>query len=454
MINFQSRLLVAEDDAAYARQLSEALMSEGYTVVIAHDGGEALRALENRQIDMGFIDLAMPGIDGMRVLENAQRLAPEVPLVMITGYATIEKAVKATRLGAYDFIEKPVSLDRILLTAERALEKRRLQQRSHWMADDILSRYKMVGTSKPMQHLYALIDKIAPTDSNVLITGETGTGKELVAMALHLRSNRSDGPYVKVNCAAIPETLIESELFGHKRGAFTGATADKTGKFKQAHGGSIFLDEIADLSLSAQAKILRVLQEQEIEPLGDTRTICVDTRIISATNKNLPDLIGREKFREDLFYRLQTMEIAIPPLRERREDIPELAKYFLDYFCHQNNRYIEGFEPQAIQLLLQQEWRGNIRQLRSTIERLAVFARGEKIILDEVKFALSPQSFHSISPFLSFRQANHNFQREFLKQALIAHDWNISAAAASLEIDRTNLYKKMQQLGIDKPDSP
>lgn len=450
MFNHKPKILIAEDDEGFARQLAETLIGENYDVVVAHDGSEALRILQNHTIDLGFIDLTMPGIDGMKVLAEAQKVAPEVPLIMITGYATIDRAVQATRLGAYDFIEKPVSLDRILLTSERAIEKRSLQLKSRWMSEEILSRYKMVGTSNAMQQVYSMIDKIAPTNSTVLICGETGTGKELVAMAIHLQSKRSNGPYIRVNCAAIPDTLIESELFGHKQGAFTGATTDKIGKFVKANNGTILLDEVGDLSPSAQAKILRVLQEHEVEPLGDNRILKVDVRIIAATNKNLLSLISDGKYREDLYYRLNVVEIDLPPLRDRKEDIPELANYFLFFFCEQNNRYIQGFEPQAVHLLMQQDWPGNVRQLRSIIERLSIFSSGKLITVDDVIRVLRVQQFMQGTKLLSYRQANEMFQREFLTQALIAHDWNIVATADSLHIDRTNLYKKLQRLGIRK----
>ena len=319
------------------------------------------------------------------------------------------------------------------------------------MSDEILSRYKMVGTSNAMQQVYSMIDKIAPTNSTVLICGETGTGKELVAMAIHLQSKRSNGPYIRVNCAAIPDTLIESELFGHKQGAFTGATTDKTGKFVKANNGTILLDEVGDLSPSAQAKILRVLQEHEVEPLGDNRVFKVDVRILAATNKNLVSLIFEGKYREDLFYRLNGVEIHLPALQDRKEDIPELATHFLTYFCGQNNRYIQGFEPRAIHLLMQQDWHGNVRQLRSIIERLVIFASGELITVDDVTRVMQMQQFMQATNLLTYRQATEIFQREFLTQALIAHGWNIAAAAETLQLDRTNLYKKIQRLGIVKP---
>lgn len=449
----QARILVAEDDVAYARQLSEILESEGYRVTQVHDGSGALKAIREQDIDFGFVDLAMPGVDGIQVLETCQKEAPEVLLVMLTGYATIERAVKATRLGAYDFIEKPVSLDRILLTVERALEKRRLQQQSKWMAYEILERYQMIGTSPPMQEIYSQIDRIAPADCAVLVSGETGTGKELVAMALHLQSRRSGGPFVKLNCAALPDTLIESELFGHKKGAFTGAIQDKKGRFLLAHRGSLFLDEVGDLSPSAQAKMLRVLQSHEFEPIGENRTFQVDVRIIAATNQSLTELIETKHFREDLYYRLSTVEIQLPPLRARKEDIPLLVDHFLEIFCQQNNRYIEQMEPQAMQLLLQQEWPGNVRQLRATVERLVIFAQGKKITVDDVLLILNARNFHQ-EPALTYSEAKLAFQKEFFTQALIAHDWNISATAQTLKINRTNLHKKMLQLGIERLATP
>jgi two-component system, NtrC family, nitrogen regulation response regulator NtrX len=448
MVNFKPKVLIAEDDEAFAKQLAETLKSENYDVLNARDGSEAITILKNNQIDLGFIDLSMPGIDGLQVLEQAQTLAPDVPLIMITGYASIERAVQATRLGAYDFIEKPVSLDRLLLTAQHALEKRTLQLKNRWMAEEILSRYQMIGTSDVMQNVYELIDKIAPANSTILITGETGTGKELVAMALHLRSNFSSGPFVQVNCAAIPDTLLESELFGHKKGAFTGAIQNYEGKFSRANGGTLFLDEVGDLSASAQAKILRVLQEHEIEPLGDNQIIKVDVRVIVATNKDLLALIDERKYRDDLYYRLSTVEIHLPPLRDRKEDIPELAKYFLNIFCRQNNKFIEDFESNAIHLLMQQEWPGNIRQMRSVIERLVIFVNAKKVTSEDVFSVLKNKNHAITTQFASYYEAKEAFQKDFFTNALLAFNWNVTETAKSLKIDRTNLYKKIQKLGI------
>ncbi|MBC8182594.1 sigma-54-dependent Fis family transcriptional regulator [candidate division KSB1 bacterium] len=450
MVHSVPKVLIAEDDEAFANQLCETLKSENYDVFIAHDGSEALSILRNNHIDLGFIDLSMPGIDGLQVLEQAQTVAPDVPLIMITGFASIERAVQATRLGAYDFIEKPASLDRLLLTAQHALEKRQLQLKNRWMAEEIMSHYKMIGTSEAMQHIYNLIDKIAPTESTVLITGETGTGKELVARALHIRSLRSNGPFVHVNCAAIPDTLLESELFGFRKGAFTNAMQDKKGKIEVANGGSILLDEIGDLSISSQAKILRILESHEIAPIGGTEDKKVDVRFFTATNKNISGLIEQGNFREDLYYRMNSIEIQLPPLRERIEDIPELIAYFLEIFCKQNNRFIQGFEPNAVHLLTQQDWPGNVRQLRSVIERLVILSSRKKITANEVLLVLETQNFNKMNGYVSFHEAERAFQKEFFTNALVAHGWNVSETANSLKIDRTNLYKKMQRLGIKR----
>jgi len=441
-------VLVAEDDEEFRSELTDILHDEGYDVVGARDGSEALKIIESQPLDLGLVDLNMPGLEGMDLLEKSVQIDPTLPIVILTGYASIERAVKAIRLGAYDFIEKTADLERLLLTVGRAIERRRMHQQMKWMADDILERYKMVGTSKAMQHLYRIIDQVAPADCTVLIHGETGVGKELVSMALHMQSQRAKGPFIRINCAAMPDTLIESELFGHKKGAFTGAIENKMGKFLAADGGTIFLDEIGDLSISAQAKILRVLQEKEFEPLGDVRTHKVDVRVIAATNKDLQQAMAEKSFRTDLYYRLSAVEIHVPPLRDRKEDIPDLAMHFLKIYCEKNNRFISGFEPKALQLLMQQDWPGNVRQLESIVERLVLFASGQRINESEVALVLNLSSFGAQSGLMTFRQAREAFDREFITNALIAHDWNVQKAAKTLGLDRTNLYKKMQQLGI------
>jgi two-component system nitrogen regulation response regulator NtrX len=442
----KARILVAEDDSAFAAQMASLLEGEGYQVVMARDGNEAVRQLEGEALDIGFIDLSMPGLDGMHVLARAASLVPNLPMVVITGHASIDRAIQAIRLGAFDFLEKPVNLDRLLLTVERALGWRKLELKNNWMATEIMNRYRMVGTSPAMQTIYERIDRVAPTESTVLITGETGTGKELVAMALHLQSRRAAGAFMRVNCAAIPDTLIESELFGHRKGAFTGATENYEGKFVMADGGTLFLDEIGDLSLSAQSKLLRVLQSREVETIGGSFPRKIDVRIIAATNKDLADNISRGLFREDLYYRVCVVDIQLPPLREHKEDIPELSAFFLRQFCEQHNHRLEGISPGALRLLMNFHWPGNIRQLRAAIERAVVLSRGG---------SLGEDDFRQIIGFpvgrertLTLREAREQFEKEYIEHTLQTCDWRTHECADVLGIDRTNLYKKMQKLGI------
>lgn len=441
-------ILIAEDDQAFMTQLAEALRDESYEVLCARDGHGALKILQENRLDMGLIDLAMPGVDGMDVLQQAGDKWPGIPMVMITGHASIDKAVQATRLGAYDFIEKPVALDRLLLTIERALEKKQLQQKNHWMAEEVLSRYKMVGSGPAMQRVYERIDRIAASDSTVFITGETGTGKELAAMAIHMRSDRASHPFVKVNCAAIPETLIESELFGYKKGAFTGALNDFAGKFEQAEGGTIFLDEIGDLSANAQAKVLRVLQSHEVTPLGSTRIVQVDVRVAAATNQNLLHMVETGRFRPDLYYRICIADLHLPPLREHKEDIPELARFYLKKFSDEHNRCIRDFEPAALQILLHYNWPGNIRELGAVIERVFLFGAGELVTATDLLPLLHTDQTGGTPTLLPYHEAREAFERDYIRQVLLAHDYSIQETAHALGIDRTNLYRKMQKLGL------
>lgn len=443
------RILIAEDDETFARQLSSFLESEGYEVTWAREGREAIRLIQERTIALGFIDLAMPGMDGMQVLQEATLLAPELPLIMLTGHGSIERAVTATKLGAFDFMEKPVSVERILLTIDRALEFSSLAQQNRWMAEDIMNRYRMVGASAAMQSVYDCIERIASADTTVLITGETGTGKELVAMAIHMRSKRSAGPLCKVNCAALPESLIESELFGHKKGSFTGASSDYDGRFVQADGGTLFLDEVGDLSLSAQAKLLRVLQNHEVEPVGGDKPILVNVRIVAATNKNLPKRIEEGLFREDLYYRICIVDLEVPPLRAHKEDIGALANHFLKRFCGENNRYIEALSPACQQVLMRYDWPGNVRQLRSTVEKLGVLARGSHIIPRDIVDVLHLNQRETVTPG-KLAHAKRIFERDFIHLALMAHEWNVAATAAALGVDRTNLHRKLQRFGLKR----
>lgn len=448
MSDHKPNLLIAEDDSGFANQLIETFKGEGYRVIHAKDGHEAVNCLQNENIDMGFIDLAMPGLDGLEVLERATKIAPEIPLVMITGYASIDKAVRAIQLGAYDFLEKPASIDRLLLSAQHALEKGALSRKNRWMSNEINAKYQMIGKSESMKKVYELIDRIAQVNSPVLITGETGTGKELVARALHMQSPRSDKPFIKLNCAALPETLIESELFGYHRGAYTGAEKNHPGKFVQANNGTLFLDEVGDLSLSAQAKLLRVLQDHKVDPIGGETPVQVNVRVLAASNKNFGELIQVNQFRRDLFYRLNNFEIQLPPLRERREDIGELANYFLKQFCEEYNRYFDVLDKDAISILLKYEWPGNIRELRALVDRLVVLSKSDHLSADDIQIHL--KSVDNVFNDSSYHDAMKRLERDLITDTLIAHQWKVADAAKSLKLDRTNLYKKMHQLGIKK----
>ncbi len=445
----KSTILIAEDDAGFANQLKETFESEGYRVFHAKDGHEAIYYLKNEKIDLGFLDLAMPGLDGLEVLERAVRLTPDIPLVMITGYASIDKAVKAIQLGAYDFLEKPASIDRLLLTAEHALEKSKLSQKTRWMSDELQSKYQMVGSGKAIKDIYALIDRIARVNSPVLITGETGTGKELIARALHMQSPRASQAFVKLNCAAIPETLIESELFGYKRGAYTGAEKDYKGKFLQADRGTLFLDEVGDLSLAVQAKLLRVLQDKCVDQLGSEESNSIDVRVLAASNKDFSAMVRNGQFRRDLFYRLNNFDIHLPPLRERKEDIPELADHFLNQLGEEYNRVFQKLDGETIKALLQYDWPGNIRELRGLIERIVVLSETNQIQSKDIVSQLK-QKAGSV-PSGAYHESMKQLEKRFLTDTLVIHQWKVAEAAKQLKLDRTNLYKKMQQLGIRKP---
>jgi two-component system, NtrC family, nitrogen regulation response regulator NtrX len=444
----KSTILVAEDDVNYGQQLKETLESEGYAVQLVCDGKEAIKFIQERRADIGLIDLVMPGVDGMQVLEEARKTAPDIPLVMVTGFANIERVIQAVRLGAYDFIEKTGNLERILLTVHHALEKKQLKDKTQWMSDDVLTRYRMIGSSVAMKELSERIRRIAATDSTVLITGETGTGKELAAMAIHMNSVRSTKPFIRFNCAAIPDSLVESELFGYKKGAFTGATHDYHGKFLQADGGTILLDEIGAMSLTAQAKILRVLQDHEVTILGERHPCLVNVRVMAAINKDPEKLIQEGVFREDLYYRINTLHLFILPLRERKTDIPELANYFLQYFCDVNNRYLRGFAPSALQLLMQYNWPGNVRQLRTVIERLFVFVSGDEINADDVALVLNLDEIKAKKANMKLHEAKDSFEKDYITHMLLSHKWNVVDTARALGVDRTNLHKKMHKHGI------
>lgn len=442
-------VLIVEDDEFLRRKLQEVLIDEGLSIVVAGDGKTALHLLDDHAIDLMLLDLKLPRVSGMDVLRHTADAHPEVPVVIISGEGTIPTAVEAMRLGIYDFIEKPLTIDRILLTVRNALEKRRLQHQRDRLLEEVEQRYRMIGAGGAMQQIYELIDRAAKTHSKVLITGEHGAGKELVARAIHYNSDRASGPFVTVNCAAIPESLIESELFGYEKGAFTNALSSTPGKFEQASDGTLFLDEIGDMSLMTQAKTLRVLSEDVVERLGKRQPIPIDARIIAATNKDLEQTIQDGSFREDLYYRLNVITIHIPPLRERREDIPDLTKHFLSLFCKERNLTPHEPDPQVLTLLMEYNWPGNIRQLRNLIEQLVALSDDGALDVYDVAAALKIPH-QSPAMHTDLREAREHFERDFIRESLIARQWKIQETAHALGIERSNLWKKMQRYGIKR----
>ncbi|MFW6181525.1 MAG: sigma-54-dependent transcriptional regulator, partial [Spirochaetota bacterium] len=415
--------------------------------------------LERLPVDVILLDLWLPEIGGMEVLQGVRERFQEVPVIIISGHGSIDTAVKATKIGAFDFIEKPLSIERVLTVMDHALQVAGLRRENRELRELAQRRHRMVpGVSRAARNIEQLIESCAGTNSRVFITGENGTGKEVVARRIHLRSDRRDAPFVAVNCAAIPQTLIESELFGYRKGAFTGAVGDRKGKFEAAHTGTIFLDEIADMSLDAQAKVLRVLEEMQIERVGGVEPIPVDIRVIAATNKDIVEQVRRRLFREDLYYRLNVVPIHIPPLRERREDIAGLITHYLRCFAEENNKRVKRMAPEAMRFLTEQyPWPGNIRELKNLVERLTILSREDTISLQEVRDNL-PHSLHEGKDAAqaaktgdrSLKQARDEFERSYILSILERNQYNVSRTARTLRIERSNLYKLMKRLGIEK----
>jgi two-component system nitrogen regulation response regulator NtrX len=398
-----------------------------------------------------LLDIAMPGLDGVAVLEELQRGWPAVPVVMMSGHGTIETAVRATQLGAFDFLEKPLSIEKLLLTLRHALEQSRLERENRRLRAEAVRAHEILGESAVIQKLKEQIRIAAPTNGWVLIDGENGTGKELVARQVHVQSRRADQPFVEVNCAAIPEELIESELFGHEKGAFTGAIAQKRGKFELADRGTIFLDEIADMSLRTQAKILRILQEHKFERVGGTETIEVDVRVIAATNKSLEKAIQEGSFREDLYYRLNVIPFHVPPLRERREDIPALARAFVDEFCREAGAKPKEISQRALAALQAYHWPGNVRELRNVMERLVLLTPEPRIRPEDLPDEVRGGPRSEAQDAGSLEQARRAFERDFLTERLREHGWNISRTAEAIGLARESLSRKLRQFGIKVP---
>jgi two-component system, NtrC family, nitrogen regulation response regulator NtrX len=447
-------ILVVDDEPSIVQTLSGILQDEGFEVLTAPDGETALQVVDEEAPDLVLLDIALPGMDGLEVLQQLKEQQPLLPVIMVSAYGNVENAVKATRWGAYDFIEKPPHADKIILTVRNALEMSRLAEENLRLRRRTAPAEEIIGQSQVMQQLREQVRVVAPTNAWVLITGENGTGKELVARAIHRFSKRAGKPFVEVNCAAIPEELIESELFGHEKGAFTGATAKRRGKFDQAHEGTLFLDEIADMSLKTQAKVLRILQEQRFERVGGSRPIQVDVRVVAATNKNLEELISRGQFREDLYYRINVIPIAVPALKERAEDIPFLIEYFLNEFAKENNNPPKIMTPEAVEVLRRQSWPGNVRELKNFVHRLAILTPGRVIDITNLPDNLQPEGprAETDQPYWqlsSFKEARNLFEKEFIRRKLAEFHGNVSLTAESIGLERSHLYKKMRSHGLE-----
>ncbi|MGD9075385.1 MAG: sigma-54 dependent transcriptional regulator [Desulfobacteraceae bacterium] len=447
-------ILVVDDEETIIQSLNGILTDEGYDVISASSGAGALEKIEEVMPELILLDIWMPGIDGIETLVKIKETSPNLPVIMMSGHGTIETAVKATKLGAYDFIEKPLSLEKVLLCVNNALDYSRLEEEISLLKEKERHKYKITGNSKTIKHLKEQIKVVAPTNAWVLITGENGTGKELVAHTIHRQSGRSSKPMVEVNCAAIPEELIESELFGHEKGAFTGATTMKKGKFDLAHEGTLFLDEISDMSLKAQSKTLRILQEQKFERVGGSKTIHVDVRVIAATNKDLETEIEKGNFRDDLYFRLNVIPITVPALKERVEDIPELVSEFLNDISLRTNLELKQFSQKAIGLLKKYHWPGNVRELKNLVERLVIMTP-EKVIQDKdipppFSQALDvKQAPDSSLMDGSFKDAKIKFEKAFIARKLREFNGNISQTAEAIGIERSNLHKKIKAYGLE-----
>ncbi len=446
-------ILVIDDEKNIRVALEGILKDEGYRVRIGGTGEELLRQVQQGAPDLIILDVWLPGMDGLQALSELRRTHEDLPVIMISGHSTIETAVKATKLGAYDFIEKPLSLEKTVLAIRNALDRQRLEQENRVLRQTLEQRYEIVGESPAIRTLRAQIQSAAPSHGRVLIRGESGTGKELIARAIHRQSLRATKPFVEVNCAAIPDELIESELFGHERGAFTGATTKRRGKFELGDGGTIFLDEVGDMSLKTQAKVLRVLQEQTFERVGGTETMSVDVRVIAASNKSLEEEIQKGSFREDLFYRLNVIPFEVSPLRERKEDIPLLASHFLRLFSQEYGKREKRLSPSAMTLLVQYAWPGNVRELRNVIERLVIMVAQE--VIQDGDLAPSLRARPGAEPGLDWdgtlREARERFERQYLLRWLAECQWNITRAAERMGIERSNLHRKMKAHGIEPP---
>jgi two-component system, NtrC family, nitrogen regulation response regulator NtrX len=453
-------ILIVDDEESIRQSLAGILGDEGYEVASAASGKEALEILAEAQPALVLLDIAMPDMDGIETLRRFKETRPEMQVIMITGHGTIDTAVQTTKMGAYDFLQKPLSLERVSLAVKHGLEEFRLRQENETLRKSIERRYELVGESAAIRSLKQQIALAGPTNGWVLIHGESGSGKELVARAIHKASRRAAGPFIEVNCAAIPQELIESELFGHEKGAFTGATGMKRGKFEVADRGTIFLDEIADMSLATQAKVLRVLEGQEFQRVGGTKTLRTDVRVIAASNKDLAEAIRKGSFREDLFYRLNVVPLDVPPLRDRKEDIPVLVRYFLQEFAAEYGQKPKAIDAAALDLFVRYPWNGNVRELRNFIERMMIMVPGPAITAGDVPPPVSrPQAGRTaggasaaagnLFGYATLKEARAAFEKEFITRKLKENHGNISKTADEIDVERSNLHRKIKALKID-----
>lgn len=457
MSNDKPTILVTDDEKSIRNSLRDILEFEEYRILEAENGEEVFEVLKEEQIDLMLLDIKMKGMDGMEILSRLKENRHHFPVIMISGHGNIEIAVEATKKGAFDFIEKPPDLNRLLVSVRNALDQHRLTEENRNIKSRLPEVPQIIGQSDAIQKIKDTIDKVAQTSSRVMVTGENGTGKELVARWIHEKSNRSSGPFVEVNCAAIPTDLLESELFGHEKGAFTGASRLRIGKFEQANGGTLFLDEVGDMSADAQAKVLRALQENAIIRVGGTEKISVDVRVISATNKDLLDAIECGEFREDLYHRLNVIPIHVPPLRERREDIPMLAEKWLDQLAEKDIMFSGiSFTDEALNELKKQNWSGNVRELQNAIERLGLLAENSQITKEDIEgLTLSGRQRNGeIDNLLestdNFQHFKESVERLFLLRKLEENDWNISKTAEAIDIQRSHIYNKMKKYDIER----
>ena len=449
------RILIVDDEPAHRKMLEAVLSSEGYEVIQAADGSEAIAQVEKSFFDLILMDIRMQHTSGIEALKSIREISPGIPVVMMTAYASVDTAVATLKSGAFDYLTKPLDIDELKIMLAKALRHHRLEEENIQLREQLDSRFdfsNIIGSSSAMKKMFETVALVAATEVTVLICGESGTGKELVANAIHHNSPRGQRPFIKVNCAALPETLLESELFGHEKGAFTGAVNRRKGRFQLAHMSSIFLDEIAEMAPTTQAKILRVLQERSFEPVGGNETIQVDTRVITATNRNLEDEIKAGRFREDLFYRLNVVQIVVPPLRERREDIPLLANFFVSHYMAKNRRQIKGLTPRALDLLMRHDWPGNVRELENTIERAVILARGDMIGAESLPEAIQAAAGTAgATPIgLDPGRSLKDMEREMIFRTLNETGGNRTHAAKILGISRRTLQLKLKDYGINE----